>query len=493
MAAQGLILVSNLVLTPFIVHDLGVEAFGLWVLIGSIASLTGLLDLGMSAALIKYVAEHEAAGDRAGGARMVAAALWLYTVLGIAGAAALTGLAFVLPDLLNIAADDRGTATLLTIGLAIGLVIGLPSIAPMAVLRGLQRHPTANAIRSATAMLNVLLTIAVLVADLGVLGLAGAALVTSILNLALLALVLARTAPEYRIRPGARDVARLKRLARFSAPIAIIQLAGRLQLKVDAIVIGSALPVRLVTPYGLAQRLAEGTRTVTDQFTRILLPLATEVGVARSAADSRALLLTATRLTLLLALAVATPLILIGGEVLGVWVGDEFRPYGDVVALLAISSVIDISSYPGAATLQSMERHKPIAWMSLASGVVNLLLSIALVGPLGVRGVAIGTCAATAAEVMLFVLPYVARVADVPARAAWREVGWRLAPAVLTYAALLEVTSRLLPVTSLLRLAAVVIVSACGYVLAYAWLGATEYERRSCRLLLVCVARARTA
>jgi O-antigen/teichoic acid export membrane protein len=484
MVTQALLMVVNLALAPLLIHELGATTYGLWVLVLSISSITGLLDIGMSAALVKYVAEYDARGDRREAARIVGAAAWLYIILGALGAAIIAGLAFVLPGVLNVPEASRETATLLLIGVALGLLLGLPTIVPTAVLRGLQRFPTVNAIAVFIALCNVALTVIVLVAHIGVLGLAAAAVITSVANLWLAVVAMRRAAPEFALGHLRFDRARLRRLIRFSAPIAVIQIAGRLQLKVDAIVIGAALPIRLLTPYNLAQRLAEGTRTVTDQFTRVLLPVATEVATARSAAEGRVLLLTATRLTLLLALAVATPLILLGGQVLEVWVGPEFRPYGDVVALLAASAVIDVSSYPGAATLQSMERHKPLAWMSLLSGVVNLALSIVLVHTLGVRGVALATCSTTAAEILLLVLPYIARVTGISARAGARDVAGRLAPAVIAYVALLEAASHAVAITSIPRLALVVIVGLCGYALVYVCLGATRYERHAYRSVL---------
>src|SRR5713226_5656046 len=70
-------------LTPFIVHQLGPNDYGLWVLIGSVAAYGALLEFGIANAITKYVAEYLARNQPAEAGRLVATALWLYAGLGL--------------------------------------------------------------------------------------------------------------------------------------------------------------------------------------------------------------------------------------------------------------------------------------------------------------------------------------------------------------------------------------------------------------------------
>jgi O-antigen/teichoic acid export membrane protein len=249
----------------------------------------------------------------------------------------------------------------------------------------------------------------------------------------------------------------------------------------DAIIIGAALPVSAIAPYNFAQRLAEGTRLFAEQFTRVLLPLATELGTATGAAAVHRLLLTSTRLTLGLALAVGVPLGLFGGQVLGIWVGAEYERFGLLVALLAVSAVMDVATYPATAILQGSNRHRPIAVFALLSGVVNVGLSVLLVGSIGSTGVALATLLATIAEIGVLLLPYLSRVLEVPASVAARQVVGRLVVPVGAYVLLLEGLVLALPLTSLRNLAAVLAIALIGYGLAYVRVGADAYERTAYR------------
>ena len=60
--AKILFLATGFVLTPFLLRHLGQTTYGLWVLVNSVVTYGGLLDLGIGAAVIKFMAEYRARG-----------------------------------------------------------------------------------------------------------------------------------------------------------------------------------------------------------------------------------------------------------------------------------------------------------------------------------------------------------------------------------------------------------------------------------------------
>jgi O-antigen/teichoic acid export membrane protein len=480
-AGQGFIVLVQLALIPLIVHRVGATDFGIWVVAGAVASFAFLLDMGVSAALVKYVSEHDAKGEPGEAAAMASAALWLYAVVGIAVAAAGVPLGLALPKIFGAHGHTAHVVQWLAIFTALDVAVNVPAIAPGAVLKGLQRFPEANAISSAGALLNAAFVVALLLAGGGIVGVSAASAAASAITLAGALIAVRRLAPGYAPRGIRRDGPRVRRLFRFSRSIAAIQIAVRLQTRLDTIVIAAALSVAHVTPYNFAQRLADGTRLATDQFGKVLLPLATEVGATRERDRIRSLYLTSTRLTMGLALAIGIPLILLGSPILRAWVGSRFAGHGDLVTLLTLAALVDLPSYPAAAVLQSMERHQPIAWMALGSGVANLALSIALVGPLGAPGVAAATLIASSVEIFVFVLPYAARVIGVSARELGTQVVARLAAPAAALVVLVEVGRAALGTGSTGRLLAVIVIALAGYAAAYAAFASGPAERAAYR------------
>ena len=484
---QAVVLISLIALTPIIVHAVGAGDYGVWVLIGSVASLGFLAEVGLSAALIKFVADHAARGEVDEAAKVVGAASWLYVTLGALTAAGGATAALVLPALIELhgafgrLVQPVGTLTALDVG------ISVLAIAPLAVLRGLQRFAVVNAINAAGALLGAALTIAVLAVGGGIGGVAAVGAVNSALTYGVSLVVARRLVPEFMAGPIRRDRLRIRRLLKFSRSIAVIQVAVQMQTKLDAVVIAAALPIRFIAPYNFAQRLAAGTAIATDQFGKVLLPLATEFGVTRDAAALRRLWLRATRLTLAIALAAGLPLAFLGGPVLAIWVGHAFSHDGSVVTLLALAAIVDLPSNPAAYVLQSIERHGPMAWMALGSGVANLALSIAFVGPFGIDGVATGTLLASSVEIIVFVLPYTARMLGVTPREFAVEVGGRLALPAAALCGLLLGARAIAPVTTFLRLVLVVGVGLAAYGLIYVSFCAEPFERAAYRRAAVAV------
>jgi O-antigen/teichoic acid export membrane protein len=484
---KGTVLLVGIVLAPIILHFVGATDLGIWLVIQSVGAFAFLVELGISAGLLKYVAEHAARGETDEAAQMVAAAKWLYALLG--GLVTIAGLvlALGLTDLVELHGRPGQVVPPLAAITALDVGITILALPPVTVLKGLQRFPVSNAITGGGAVMGALLAVAALAAGLGIVGAAAAAALNSVLTYAASLVVTNRLIPAYMAVPMRRDPNRVRRLIRFSRSVGVVQVAVHMQTRLDAIVIAAALPVRLVTPYSFAQRLASGTEIATDQFAKVLLPFATEVNATRAPGALKDLYVTATRLTLALALGVGLPLALLGGPILDLWVGGAYSGYGPLVAILVCAAIIDLLSYPAAALLQSIERHSPIAWMALGTGVLNLGLSIAFVGPYGLEGVATATLLASAVEITVFVVPYASRVLGV----SWREFASEVVLPLLlpgaVLAGLVIAGAAILPVTSLVRLAVVVGVAVTGYLFAYARVGASPHERSVYRAALSAV------
>src|SRR5271166_4829158 len=70
-------------LSPFILHRLGDEAFGLWVLIFSLTGYYGIFDFGIRSSLIRYVSKFQATSGREELAQLINTSLFTYTCVGL--------------------------------------------------------------------------------------------------------------------------------------------------------------------------------------------------------------------------------------------------------------------------------------------------------------------------------------------------------------------------------------------------------------------------
>src|SRR5436305_13251233 len=81
--ALGLNVLVGIFLSPYVLHHLGDEAFGLWVLIFSLTGYYGIFDFGIRSSLVRYVSKFEATGDKDQLSRLINTSLFTYTCVGV--------------------------------------------------------------------------------------------------------------------------------------------------------------------------------------------------------------------------------------------------------------------------------------------------------------------------------------------------------------------------------------------------------------------------
>ena len=468
-------------LTPFILGKLGPVSYGIWVLVGSLGAYGYLLDLGVAGAVVKYTAEFRARDQWAEVHDLVATALRAYLVLGAAVVVLAAGAAIVAPVVLNIPeAEHEATSwTIVLVGLSIG--VSLAFMPAPSILRGLQRYDLYNLVVTTGTLLTAGTTVAVLAAGGGLVGMVAVNVpVTLLMQLVSVALV-HRIAPELRFGWHGGGRRQLRMITRFSGAAFAMDVSANLQTKTDELVIAAFLPVAAVTPYALARRLSEISLLLTDQFIKVLMPLASELDAARDRVRLRAVYVLSLRLTLAVLMPLSLVLIVFAQPILVAWVGEAYAGGAPLVVILAVAGLFRGIGWPAGALLQGMARHGPIAVLSIISGLANVGLSIVLIQRIGVVGVAYGTLIPTALEAMV-ILPYGLRVMGIGFAAGLRQALLPpLLPVIPTGLVLLGMRAWLQPTGIDFLVPAVV--GLAVYAGVYALLGSTRPERDIVRSL----------
>lgn len=475
---------TSFLLTPVILHVVGGDAFGLWVLIGSVVAYGSLLDLGIGGALTKYVAEHTARGEIDSARATIAAGARLYVALGVVLALIGITLAPAVPTLLGVPLGQRDAASATAAAMAIGLGIAIPCTTATAVLRGVHRYDVAAAIAVVGSLLSVGTTVLALAAGWGVLGIVVAGIPIPVLTQLLALAAIRRVAPALVGGASVRTPGVARRIVSFSWPLFLLDVAGRLQSKSDEIVVGVALSLGSVAPYALGRKLSTIPRLVAEQFAMTLLPLASELDARQERARLQRLYLSGVRV----ALAIATPLtgclLFLAAPILDAWVGPGFGNGGPIVVTLAIAAWIDLSLWPAGFVLQGIAHHRWLGPISLGSGIANLALSLALARPFGILGVALGTLIPTVIEAVVILTPYTLRTLDIPAR---RYLVEAIAPVALASLPMLLVVGLLSSLAGSPSLPVIAVLGGLAHLLfgaAYLALPVTAPERAIVRELV---------
>ncbi len=475
--SQLVLLGSGFLLTPFILHNLGPADYGLWILVSSFIGYGQLLDLGIASAIIKYLPEYIVRNEFEQVRTLIATAIRLYTFLGLAAFGISAVFAAIFPDLFNLAPAQRAEASALVLLMGLQLSLSIISLPTYAILRGLQLYTLANLLVIVGTLLWASSTVLVLWLNGNLLAMVAVNIPITIIMQIVYVICIKRNAPQIKLGWGHANYHMAGKIGWYSLSIFLQDIGSRLQLKTDEIVIGATLPISFVTPYSIARRLSEIGQLLTYQFIKVLMPLASQLNAENDSVGVQKLYLASMRLALLVYLPLGSCLVLLSSPFLALWVGPDYAQYSYLVALLSLSGLILVSQAPVALILQGINRHHILAITSIISGLVNLALSLILVGPFGLAGVAIGTLIPTTIESLFVILPYSLRIMNI---SFLEVIKVSLLPPLLPFGPMLLTLFGLNQILKPNSYITIILIGAAGigvYVVTYFLIGASKTER----------------
>jgi O-antigen/teichoic acid export membrane protein len=384
---------ATYVLTPFVIRNLGQDGYGTWTLITAMTGYMSLLALGVPMATVRYLAQHVAEGDPQQINKTVGSCAGLYLMIGagavvIGAAASLLFLAvYDIPPALQIQA--RVAFALMALHVSVGFIALLPE----GILMAHHDFVLRNVIRVGGVLLRLGLTIVLLRLETSLIVLA--LIQTAVLGCDFGAswFLIRRRYPGIRMSLSDFDWAVVRRIFSFSLYVLLLSAGARLTFETDALVIGAFLGVSAIPFYAVANSLFLYLMEFVVAIAAVVAPVATTLNTQGRAGELREIFLKWSKVALSLTIVIGLFLSVLGPRFIGWWIDPSFEhPAGAVLQILMLSSFVFLP-VRGVALPILMGLGKPkvptIAYV--AAGLLNLGLSIALVGPMGLAGVALGT------------------------------------------------------------------------------------------------------
>jgi O-antigen/teichoic acid export membrane protein len=407
-------LAATYVLTPFIIHTLGQDGYGTWTLITAMTGYISLLALGVPMACVRFLTEDVAAGNTRRMNETIGSCAGLYLACGVV--ACLIGAA----SLLWFAAYDipvpiRGDA-LLAFGLmAINVSAGFIGLLPEGILFAHHDFVRRNAVRVGGVLLRLGLTVGLLALDASLVVMAAVQIACLVVDFSASWLIIRHRYPTVRISLANFRFERVRRIFSFSLYVLLLAAGARLSFQTDAIVIGAFQGVGSIPAYVIANSLLMSLMDFVIGIAAVVSPMATKLHTEGRIDDLRHMFLKWSKVATALTIVSCLCLMVVGPRFIGLWIDPSFeRPAGVVLEILLVSSLLFLP-VRGVAVPMLMGLGKPRlpAFAFIAAGLLNLALSIALVKPLGLAGVAIGT-AIPNVLVAVFILRVACRELGIP-------------------------------------------------------------------------------
>ena len=402
--ALGVNVLVGIFLSPYILHHLGDTAFGLWILIFSATGYYGLFDLGIRSSIIRYVAKFSATGEEEELNRLANTALFSYTGIGILTMAITLIISRYVNTVFHIPADFVSTARWLLIMVGASVSLGFPLGMFGGMLEGMQRFTLLNSTSVSSTLLRALFIVVALDHGRGLLTVAfitvSLPLLTGLINVAAVFHFLP-------LRIGAKYVsgASLRQIASYSGTTFVIIVAQRLRFKTDAVVIGTFVSAAAITYFTIGSRLVDYASEVVSGLAQLFVPMSTQSQAEGDLEGLRKILIVGNRACAYIIFPMTAFFTVLGKSVIEAWVGPKYvaASYPILLVLLYPTTLMLAQSASGR-ILWGMARHRTWAWVVLAEGVSNVILSVILVQRFGIMGDAIGTAIPLTCS-MIFFLP----------------------------------------------------------------------------------------
>ncbi len=469
-----------ILLTPFVIHRLGNQHYGLWILIGSVIGYYGLLDLGIGSSVVRYVSKYIAADDEQNLNGFVNTVLFMFILVSIAAIIVSGVLSLFLADFFDLSEADAALFSRLVLVLGMAFALSFPGGVFGGILQAIQRYDVNNVMEISCSIAKAGMTVYFLSRGGGLMALGLITLLFKCIDVPYKIFFALRLTPMLKIDLRLAQKSKLRDIFGYSIFAFIWRIADRFRFHMDSVVIGAFLSAGAITFYSIGARLMTYYLRLTGAFSSVTTPMFSSMEARDQSEKIRNLLTNGTRYLSLIAIFVGMSLILYGKPFIRLWIGEGYSSSYYVMLILIVPYMIALSQSMSLTAAYGIGKHKFLSVVTIGEGVLNLALSILLVRRYGIYGVALGT-AIPMLIVKLFIQPvYICREVGIPIT---KYVAGLFRPFLVgaVYIAIAKVATSMFHIDSYIRLFFSISVSFVFFAGFAAVLCLNGNERRVCR------------
>jgi O-antigen/teichoic acid export membrane protein len=376
---------------PFLVHHLGLQQYGIWMLASAILGSVGILSTGFGDATVKYVSTYRALNDFAGVERTIRATLTINTILGVVFGGVIWMVApLVVRNVFKIDPALQSVSIRAIKISAVILVLRSSESVFVSTLRAFERY-------AAPAKLNIFLRSVVVLSAVvlaaigrGVVEIMVATLFWSVLVVILQAFAARMVAGQFYALPTLQFSA-LREVFSFGCFSWLQALAAVTFSYADRFLVAVLLGTAPVAVYVICVQAAQPIHGLTAAGFNFLFPHLSSRHEAGEVLGPRRVFKLALLTNVAVAGLLSLPFLLLARPLLRIWMGNQFAEQGHLVLpVLAISyAALAINVVPHNSLL-ALGRVRAVAALNIAGGLLLLVVMAILIPRFGLAGAATG-------------------------------------------------------------------------------------------------------
>lgn len=390
LSGQTLPLVVAVGTIPYVIRGLGAERFGLLSIAWMLLSYSTLLDLGLSRATTKFVAEHIGRNELEKLPGVVWTSVWAQSVLGVIGAITFAAVTSLLVDhLLKMSSSLQNDAELSFFLLAASLPVVLVGNAFRGLLEAGQHFDLVNYVRVPVNTSIFLLSAIALPFGVGLPG------IVLLLVLARLGATIAYLLLCFRRFPHLRrnysgNLSAIRTLLAYGGWVTVSNIVSPLMSFLDRFFIGSIVSVTAVGYYTAPYEAISRTTIFPSSLTATIFPAFSSLDAAGSSDKLEELYVRSLKSLLLVLGPVLMLVIVFAPEILHIWLGDDFSvKSSEVLQILAAGTLVNSLAFVPSNLLLGVDRPDLTAKFHILELPLYVGLLWFLVKHMGISGAAL--------------------------------------------------------------------------------------------------------
>ena len=392
----------NVISVPVLINKMGSEGFGILLFANVLVGYFGILDLGISQGLTKFVAEYSAKRDSETVKSVINTSLSFYFLIGLIVFSCV--LLFVRNDgitLFNISKSNHDAANIVFLLAGVLALFAWPKLAMEGAFRGIQEFPILNFTIGIGRIISVALaiTLAYLKAPLEYIFLA--------FNADKMALffwqyyLLKRRIPFWGFETKSVSTQTFRRIFSFSGWIMLGQIAVILEYQFDQLILAGMVSVAAIATYTVVFFLFSVIQQVSGLAASAVMPAVAET---KAHGDHRTVddfLLYGAKYHNALFVPIVITCYYLAEPFIRLWVGSDYLQFVWLVQASVLFQLLWQSNAFLGQVYTGIGKSKKTGLVAILSGIINVSLSIVLVSYYGLPGVILGTLIAGAISVPL--------------------------------------------------------------------------------------------
>lgn len=337
--------ILGLIVTPLIVRKLGVSQYGLYALIGAFVGYLSILDLGLNNAIIRFVSQYRAKGEKQEEENFLAICLILYTIISLliiaAGLFLYKNLDFLFDRTLSV--EEMSQAKIMMAILIINFAITIPGSAFVGICSGYERFVFPRLLTIIKYVVRTILIISILYMGSNAIGIV---IVDSILNVIFIIITAWYVFKilKVRIKLYSFSFSYIIDIVNYSFFVFLYAFIYQIQWRSGQFILGISSDTAIVGIYSVGVMLGIYYTTIGSVINGLILPKTVQaVYNGIDPAGMTAQMIRIGRLTMFILLFFLGAFILLGQNFINLWVGETYADSWIVALLIMIAYTIPMA------------------------------------------------------------------------------------------------------------------------------------------------------